>query len=185
MSAQESAGAELLIEHSADGTLLHGTSRGDRELIDLVKGQGFRWSRNLGAWFLPRGWSEPTRLGRVKALAAQLGERLQVDVDEATPARSAAEREAERAARRAEIEAGASAAQLFDSWAGSLSPADYRRYVAPASVRALDAVRGLGAPLVHFGTGTSELLPAMLDVGVDVVVVVVASRSVTPIPLSG
>lgn len=98
-------GAELLIEHSADGTLLHGTSRGDRELIDLVKGQGFRWSRNLGAWFLPRAWSEPTRLGRVKALAAQLGERLQIDVDEATPARSAAEREAEaqeRAAARAE-----------------------------------------------------------------------------------
>ncbi|CEA08712.1 Uroporphyrinogen decarboxylase [Arthrobacter saudimassiliensis] len=70
---------------------------------------------------------------------------------------------------RAQVEAGASAAQLFDSWAGSLSEADYRAYAAPASTRALDHVRGLGAPLVHFGTGTSELLPAMRDVGVDVV----------------
>ena len=70
---------------------------------------------------------------------------------------------------RAQLEAGASAAQLFDSWAGSLSPADYRRFAAPASRRALDHVRDLGAPLVHFGTGTSELLADMRDVGVDVV----------------
>ncbi|MCY0903484.1 uroporphyrinogen decarboxylase [Arthrobacter sp. H14-L1] len=69
---------------------------------------------------------------------------------------------------RAQLEAGASAGQLFDSWAGSLGLADYTRYVAPASARALDHVRGLGAPLVHFGTGTSELLGAMHDVGVDV-----------------
>ncbi|PVZ55460.1 uroporphyrinogen decarboxylase [Arthrobacter sp. H-02-3] len=70
---------------------------------------------------------------------------------------------------RAQLEAGASAAQLFDSWAGSLGLADYQRYVAPASSRALDHVRDLGAPLIHFGTGTSELLVAMRDVGVDVV----------------
>ncbi|MGO4589893.1 uroporphyrinogen decarboxylase [Paenarthrobacter sp. 2TAF44] len=70
---------------------------------------------------------------------------------------------------RAQLEAGASAGQLFDSWAGSLGLADYAKYVAPASARALDHVRGLGAPLVHFGTGTSELLVAMRDVGVDVV----------------
>lgn len=70
---------------------------------------------------------------------------------------------------RAQLEAGASAGQLFDSWAGSLGLADYERHVAPASTRALDHVRDLGAPLVHFGTGTSELLPAMRDVGVDVV----------------
>ncbi|GAB3539569.1 uroporphyrinogen decarboxylase [Arthrobacter tecti] len=70
---------------------------------------------------------------------------------------------------RAQLEAGASAAQLFDSWAGSLGLADYVEHVAPASTRALDHVRGLGAPLVHFGTGTSELLVAMRDVGVDVV----------------
>ncbi|WP_035775349.1 uroporphyrinogen decarboxylase [Arthrobacter sp. H5] len=70
---------------------------------------------------------------------------------------------------RAQLEAGASAAQLFDSWAGSLGLADYVNHVAPASRRALDHVRGLGAPLIHFGTGTSEILVAMHDVGVDVV----------------
>jgi uroporphyrinogen decarboxylase len=70
---------------------------------------------------------------------------------------------------RAQLEAGASAAQLFDSWAGSLGLADYRRHVAPASRRALDHVRGFGAPLIHFGTGTSELLVAMHEVGVDVI----------------
>lgn len=70
---------------------------------------------------------------------------------------------------RAQLEAGASAGQLFDSWAGSLGLADYLAHVAPASSRALDHVRDLGAPLVHFGTGTSELLVAMRDVGVDVV----------------
>ncbi|MGA7206659.1 MAG: uroporphyrinogen decarboxylase [Specibacter sp.] len=69
---------------------------------------------------------------------------------------------------RAQIEAGASAAQLFDSWAGSLGLADYTEHVAPASSRALDHVRDLGVPLIHFGTGTSELLGAMHDVGVDV-----------------
>jgi uroporphyrinogen decarboxylase len=70
---------------------------------------------------------------------------------------------------RAQIEAGASAGQLFDSWAGSLGLEDYRRFVAPYSSQALDQVRDLGAPLVHFGTGTSELLGAMYEVGVDVV----------------
>ncbi|WP_082057066.1 uroporphyrinogen decarboxylase [Psychromicrobium lacuslunae] len=70
---------------------------------------------------------------------------------------------------RAQLESGASAGQLFDSWAGSLGLADYQQHVAPASTRALDHVRELGAPLIHFGTGTSELLVAMRDVGVDVV----------------
>ncbi|MFT4468298.1 uroporphyrinogen decarboxylase [Arthrobacter sulfonylureivorans] len=70
---------------------------------------------------------------------------------------------------RAQLEAGASAGQLFDSWAGSLSLADYRRRVAPASTRALDHVRDLDVPLVHFGTGTSELLVAMRDVGANVI----------------
>jgi uroporphyrinogen decarboxylase len=76
---------------------------------------------------------------------------------------------------RAQIEAGASAGQLFDSWAGSLSLADYERHVQPHSARALSHVKGLtgagGAPvpLVHFGTGTSEILPAMRDAGASVV----------------
>ncbi|MFO7689694.1 MAG: uroporphyrinogen decarboxylase [Cryobacterium sp.] len=82
---------------------------------------------------------------------------------------------------RAQVLAGASAAQLFDSWAGSLSLADYSRFVAPASTAALGHVRGLGyaattgaaeartVPIVHFGVGTGELLQAMHAVGADAV----------------
>jgi len=70
---------------------------------------------------------------------------------------------------RAQVLAGASAAQLFDSWAGSLSLADYTQHVAPASTRALAQVKDLGVRTVHFGTGTGELLAAMRDVGADVV----------------
>ncbi|MCU1431047.1 MAG: uroporphyrinogen decarboxylase [Actinotalea sp.] len=70
---------------------------------------------------------------------------------------------------RAQVLAGASAAQLFDSWAGALSLADYEEHVAPASRRALSHVADLGVPVVHFGTGTGELLAAMRDVGADVV----------------
>lgn len=70
----------------------------------------------------------------------------------------------------AQIAAGAATVQLFDSWAGSLSPDDYRRFVAPHS-RA--AVAGLAVPVIHFGVGTGPFLADMrLDdaasaVGVD------------------
>jgi uroporphyrinogen decarboxylase len=70
---------------------------------------------------------------------------------------------------RAQVLAGASAAQLFDSWAGSLSLGDYTQHVAPASTRALAQVDDLDVRTVHFGTGTGELLAAMRDVGADVV----------------
>ena len=70
---------------------------------------------------------------------------------------------------RAQVLAGASAAQLFDSWAGALSLADYTAHVAPASARALASVADLDVRTVHFGTGTGELLAAMRDVGADVV----------------
>lgn len=70
---------------------------------------------------------------------------------------------------RCQLMAGASAGQLFDSWAGSLSLDDYTASAAPASAAALAAVRDLGAPLVHFGVGTGDLLEAMRDVGADVV----------------
>ena len=70
---------------------------------------------------------------------------------------------------RAQVLAGASATQLFDSWAGSLGLADYTSRVAPASARAFGHVAGLGVKKVHFGTGTSELLVAMRDVGADVI----------------
>lgn len=70
---------------------------------------------------------------------------------------------------RAQLLAGARAGQLFDSWAGSLSLADYVTHAAPYSARALAHAADLGAPLVHFGTGTSELLGAMRDAGADVI----------------
>lgn len=70
---------------------------------------------------------------------------------------------------RAQVEAGARAVQLFDSWAGGLSLADYTAHAAPYSARALSHVKDLGVPIVHFGTGTSELLGAMKDAGADVV----------------
>ncbi len=69
---------------------------------------------------------------------------------------------------RAQVEAGASAAQLFDSWVGSLSEVNYVRRVAPHSKRALDALRGLDVPKVHFGVGSGEVLHAMYSIGVDV-----------------
>ncbi|MBG6059187.1 uroporphyrinogen decarboxylase [Cryobacterium sp. MP_M5] len=92
---------------------------------------------------------------------------------------------------RAQVLAGASAAQLFDSWAGALSLDDYTRYVAPASAAAIAHVRDLtytengvptdadqtgeetatrrNVPVVHFGVGTGELLKEMHGVGADVV----------------
>ena len=70
---------------------------------------------------------------------------------------------------RAQIEAGASAVQLFDSWAGSLGEGDYRRYVQQHSAETLDAVREYGVPRIHFGTGTAALLPAMHEAGADVI----------------
>lgn len=70
---------------------------------------------------------------------------------------------------RAQVLAGASAAQLFDSWAGALSLDDYERHVAPASRAALAHVADLPVPKVHFGVGTGELLGAMHRVAADVV----------------
>ena len=70
---------------------------------------------------------------------------------------------------RAQVEAGASAVQLFDSWAGILSAHDYRRYVLPSSARILKGLRDLGVPRIHFGVGTGELLGAMGEAGADVV----------------
>ncbi|WP_399931353.1 uroporphyrinogen decarboxylase [Streptomyces kanamyceticus] len=70
---------------------------------------------------------------------------------------------------KVQIEAGASAVQLFDSWVGALSPADYRRSVMPASAKVFDAVASYGVPRIHFGVGTGELLGAMGEAGADVV----------------
>ncbi|MFC1406923.1 MULTISPECIES: uroporphyrinogen decarboxylase [Streptacidiphilus] len=70
---------------------------------------------------------------------------------------------------KVQIEAGASAVQLFDSWVGALAPDDYRRSVMPASAKVFDAVAGYGVPRIHFGVGTGELLGLMGDAGADVV----------------
>ncbi len=77
-----------------------------------------------------------------------------------------------------QVAAGASAGQLFDSWAGGIAPEDYRASVLPASAAALRAVRALpvpdGAgidriPLVHFGVGAGEILADMASLDVDAV----------------
>ena len=70
---------------------------------------------------------------------------------------------------RAQAEAGASALQLFDSWVGRLSPTAYAEAVQPHSAAVFAAVADLGLPLVHFGTATRALLPAMLAAGANVV----------------
>ncbi len=70
---------------------------------------------------------------------------------------------------RVQIQAGASAVQLFDSWAGALSRADYTHYVQPHSAAVLSAVADLGAPRIHFGVGTGELLDLMGAAGAEVV----------------
>lgn len=75
-----------------------------------------------------------------------------------------------------QISCGASAAQLFDSWAGSLSLTDYRERVAPYSALAIARAReaispttGKAAPLIHFATGSARLLPQMLAAGAQAV----------------
>ncbi|MEU9078116.1 uroporphyrinogen decarboxylase [Kitasatospora sp. NPDC048538] len=70
---------------------------------------------------------------------------------------------------KVQIEAGASAVQLFDSWVGSLAPADYRRSVMPSSTKVFDSVASYGVPRIHFGVGTGELLGLMGEAGADVV----------------
>jgi uroporphyrinogen decarboxylase len=68
-----------------------------------------------------------------------------------------------------QVAAGASAVQLFDSWAGAASPQDYRSYVMPYSAQVLSAAGELGVPRIHFGVGTGELLGLMAEAGADVV----------------
>jgi uroporphyrinogen decarboxylase len=67
---------------------------------------------------------------------------------------------------RAKADAGADVVQLFDSWVGALSVADYVEFVAPYSARILEA---LDVPTIHFGTGTTHLLRAMSGAGGDVI----------------
>lgn len=70
---------------------------------------------------------------------------------------------------RVQIDAGVQVIQLFDSWAGALSLAEYHEFVAPHSERVFAALADTGVPRLHFGVGTGELLGAMGEVGADVV----------------
>ncbi len=69
----------------------------------------------------------------------------------------------------AQIEVGAQAVQLFDSWVGALSPEDYQEYVLPYSQLILNQVKRTGAPSIHFGVDTATLLPLMKAAGGDVI----------------
>jgi len=69
---------------------------------------------------------------------------------------------------RAQAEAGADLLQVFDSWVGALSPADYRRYVKPHMERLFQSLRPVGVPVIHFGVGTMGLLEDMKEAGGDV-----------------
>jgi len=69
----------------------------------------------------------------------------------------------------AQAGAGARALQLFDSWVGCLSPADYREYVLPHSRRALELAGAAGVPVIHFGTDTATFLEDFAAAGGDVI----------------
>jgi uroporphyrinogen decarboxylase len=73
------------------------------------------------------------------------------------------------ASLQAQVSAGAGAVQLFDSWAGALSPNDYRTHVLPATQKIFAGLTGLGVPRIHFGVGTGELLALMAEAGAEVI----------------
>ena len=69
----------------------------------------------------------------------------------------------------AQVEAGAQLVQVFDSWVGALSPADYRRFVLPYMTGIFSGLRRAGAPSIHFGTGTAGILSLIREAGGDVI----------------
>ena len=68
-----------------------------------------------------------------------------------------------------QVNAGAQALQIFDSWVGCLSPGDYREYVLPHTQRVINGVKGLGVPVIYFSTGTSGMLNTIKETGGDVI----------------
>jgi uroporphyrinogen decarboxylase len=70
---------------------------------------------------------------------------------------------------RAQVEAGAQALQLFDSWIGALDESDYREFVLPHVRRIFEALGDLGVPTIHFGTGTGHLLAVQREAGGTVI----------------
>lgn len=69
----------------------------------------------------------------------------------------------------AQIEAGADAVQLFDTWAGALAPADYNAFCAPYTAKIVEAVKKTGAPIILYVNGCATLLESMADTGVDAI----------------
>jgi uroporphyrinogen decarboxylase len=67
-----------------------------------------------------------------------------------------------------QVEAGADAIQIFDSWVGSLSVEDYLEFVLPLTTQFIRRVQSLGVPVIYFGVETASLLPAMRTTGADV-----------------
>jgi uroporphyrinogen decarboxylase len=67
-----------------------------------------------------------------------------------------------------QVEAGADVIQVFDSWAGALSPTDYRQYVLAPTTELIQRIRALGVPVIYFGVDTASLLPAMRETGADI-----------------
>jgi len=68
-----------------------------------------------------------------------------------------------------QVEAGADAIQIFDSWAGALSVPDYRQYCLAAATELVQRVRRMGVPVIYFGVDTASLLPSMSETGADVI----------------
>jgi len=70
---------------------------------------------------------------------------------------------------RAQVDAGAQAVQLFDSWVGALSPSDYVEFIQPHVSHILSDLERTGVPVIHFGTGTATLLELQRDAGGTVI----------------
>ena len=70
---------------------------------------------------------------------------------------------------KAQVEAGADALQVFDSWVGCLSPKDYREFILPHMKRLFEETADLGVPRIHFGTNTATLLTMMKEAGGEVI----------------
>ncbi len=69
----------------------------------------------------------------------------------------------------AQVDAGAQAVQVFDTWIGALAPRDYEVAILPHMRRLFDGLRALGVPVIHFGTGTAGMLRLMAHAGGDVI----------------
>jgi uroporphyrinogen decarboxylase len=70
---------------------------------------------------------------------------------------------------RAQVDAGAQAIQIFDSWVGALDARDYREFAMPHTRRIFEALAGTRVPTIHFGTGTGSILREMREAGGDVI----------------